>query len=60
LTSRLFVAFLEEFRANKSELLYHIEVPLSSIARVLLRFVAFREEMHQFLENFKVARACSM
>jgi hypothetical protein len=32
LTSRLFAEFLEEFRANESEMLYHMEVPLSSSA----------------------------
>jgi len=60
LTHTLFRVFLEEFRANRSELFYHTEVPWSSSARVQQRCVALREEILQFLEKFQSYHSCMM
>jgi hypothetical protein len=52
LTNRLFRAFLEEVSANYSDLLYHAEVRWLSSGSVLQRFVTFRDEIVQLLENY--------
>jgi hypothetical protein len=56
----LFRAFLEEFRANRSELFYHTEVPWSSSARVWRRCAALREGILQFLEKCQSYQSCTM
>jgi hypothetical protein len=52
LTHRLFRAFLKEVSVNYSDSLYHTKVHWLSSGRVLQRFVALRDKIVQFLENY--------